>query len=269
MKVRPLWTFILMFCLSHTVITPAGAQTSFPTSCFNEYANTILSSFIALTEQHIRTVEHELAVLSVTDEVQSADWGKMRSIIQAYQNSSLSGIVWFALPDGNYYTLENGLVGKKLNERKYFPGLMSGQRMIGDLVYSRSTGKKSVIVTVPVKRDGKIVGGLGASIFLDDLSQRFDNAVSLPENLFFYALAQDGTTTLHRNTQLNFKDPRQQGIESLRLAADKILSTPEGEVTYEFEGTLRYAIYQTSALTGWKFAIGIKTGDNVSSTVDQ
>lgn len=267
MKIRPLWIYLFVFCLPLIIVAPAGAQTSVTSPCFKEFANTILSSFIALTEQHIRTVEHELAVLSVTEEVKSADWEKMRSIIQAYQDSSLSGIVWFVLPDGNYYTLEKGLVGKKLSERKYFPGLMSGQRMIGDLVFSRSTGKKSVIVTVPVKQDGEVVGGLGASIFLDDLSQRLDDAVSLPENLIFYALAPDGTTTLNRNTQLNFKDPRQQGIKSLRLAADKILSTREGKVTYEFEGTLRHVMYRTSALTGWKFAIGIKY-DNSASGVD-
>jgi hypothetical protein len=264
MKVRPLWTLVLVLCLSDMVVAPAGAQTPDLSPCFKEYAGTILSAYIALTEQHIRTVEQELAVLSLTNEVKSADWQKMRGIMQTYQDSGLPGIVWFVLPDGNYYTLENGLVGKNLSERKYFPGLMSGRSMIGGLVFSRSTGKKSVIVTVPVKRDGEVVGGLGASVFLDDLSQRIDDALSLPVSLVFYALAPDGTTTLNRNTLLNFKNPREQGIDSLRLAADKILSTPEGDVTYQFEGTPRYAIYRVSALTGWKFAVGIKLGDSAS-----
>ncbi|MGD8617931.1 MAG: cache domain-containing protein [Gammaproteobacteria bacterium] len=262
MKFHPLKILAFVFCMSHIVIAPSGAQASDTSPCFEEYASTLLSSTIALTEQHIRTVEHELAVLSVTEEVKSADWEKMHSIMHAYQKGGLPGIVWFVLPDGNYYTPEKGLVGNKLNERKYFPGLMSGRRMIGDLVYSRATGRKSVIVAVPVMRDGEVVGGLGASVFLDDLSNRIDAAVSLPENLFFYALAPDGTTTLHKNTQLNFQDPRQQGIESLKLAADRMLSTPEGEVSYEFEGTSRHVIYRTSAFMGWKFAIGIKTDDS-------
>lgn len=264
MKVRPLWTLALVLCLSHIMIAPVGAQTPAPSPCFKEYASTVLSSFVALTEQEIRTVEHELAVLSMTEGVKSADWEMMRSILRTYQDSGFPGIVWFVLPDGNYYSLEKGLVGKKLSERNYFPGLMSGQSIAGDLVFSRSTGEKSVIVAVPVRRDGEVVGGLGASIFLDDLSQRINDALELPENLIYYALAPDGTTTLHRNTQLNFADPRVQGIESLRRAADKMLSTPEGDVTYQFEGTPRYAIYRVSALTGWKFAVGIKLGDSTS-----
>jgi hypothetical protein len=265
MKFHPLRTLVLVFCMSQTVIAPSNAQTSDSSPCFEEYANTLLSSFIALAEQHIRTIERELAVLSVTEEVKSADWEKMHNIMQAYQEGGLSGIVWFVLPDGNYYTTEQGLVGKKLNERSYFPGLMSGRRMFGDLVYSRATGRKSVIVAVPVMRSGEVVGGLGASIFLDDLSNRIDAAVPLPQNLLFYALAPDGTTTLHKNTQLNFQDPRQQGTKSLKLAADRMLSTPEGEVNYEFEGTSRRVIYRTSVLMGWKFAIGIKTSDSGST----
>jgi hypothetical protein len=141
---------------------------------------------------------------------------------------------------------------------------MNGHSMTGDLVYSTATGKKSVIVAVPVKRDGKVVGGLGASVFLDDISQGIDDALALPNNLIYFALAPDGTVTLNRNTLLNFADSRLQGSESLRLAVDKVLSTPKGEVTYEFEETPRYVIYQTSALTGWKFAVGIKLGDNAS-----
>jgi hypothetical protein len=43
-----------------------------------------------------------------------------------------------------------------------------------------------------------------------------------------------------------------------------MLSTPEGEVTYQFEGTQRYAIYRVSAHTGWKFAVGIKLGESTS-----
>jgi len=257
MKIRQLWELALLFVLSHVAIVSAADLFPAPSPCFKEYASTILSSFTALTEQHIRTVEHELTVLSMTEEVKSADWEKMRGILNTYQDRGFPGIVWFVLPDGNYYSLEKGLVGINLSERKYFPGLMSGKSVAGDLVFSRSTGKKSVIVAVPVTRNGLVVGGLGASVFLDDLSQRINDALSLPENLIFYALAPDGTVTLNKNTQLNFVDPKAQGSESLSLATEKMLSTMEGEVTYVFEKGTRNVIYRTSALMDWRFAVGI------------
>jgi len=106
MKIRQLWKLALLFFLSHVAMVSAADQIPAPSPCFKEYENTILSSFIALTEQHIRTVEHELAVLSMTGEVKSADWEKMRGILDTYQDSGFPGIVWFVLPYGNYFSLE-------------------------------------------------------------------------------------------------------------------------------------------------------------------
>lgn len=265
MTIRSLCTLALLLCLSHTAVVSADTQTPVPSPCFKEYASTILSSFMAITEQHLQTIEHELAVLSLTEEVKSANWEKMRSLLRTYQDSGLPGIVWFVLPDGNYYSIEKGLVGKSLSEREYFPGLMSGQSIAGDLVFSRSTSKKSVIVAAPVKRDDKVVGGLGVSVFLDDLTEGINSAMALPDNLIYYALAPDGKTILNRNTRLNFADPKAQESESLRRAVDKMLSTPAGEVTYEFEGTPRYVIYRTSEPVGWKFAVGIKLSSRTSA----
>ena len=99
MNANRLWILVLVLCLSLTTVTPADA----PPPCFREYAGTILSSFIALTEQPIRTVEHELAVLAETREVKSADWETMRGVIKTYQEGGVPGIIWFALPDGNSY----------------------------------------------------------------------------------------------------------------------------------------------------------------------
>jgi hypothetical protein len=66
--------------------------------------------------------------------------------------------------------------------------------MTGDLVFSRSTGKKSVIFAVPVKQHGEVVGGPGASAFLDDLSERNQAALSLPATVVFFAPAPDGAS---------------------------------------------------------------------------
>ena len=74
MKIRQLRKLALLLVLSCVAIASAADQIPAPSLCFKEYENTILSSFIALTEQHIRTVEHELAVLSITEEVKNAAW---------------------------------------------------------------------------------------------------------------------------------------------------------------------------------------------------
>jgi len=52
-----------------------------------------VSSFISLAEQHIRSLEHGLAVLSMTGEAKCAGWEKMRGTMCVYQDRGLPGIV--------------------------------------------------------------------------------------------------------------------------------------------------------------------------------
>jgi hypothetical protein len=43
--------------------------------------------------------------------------------------------------------------------------------------------------------------------------------------------------------------------EALKRAATVMLAGTSGTTTYEFDNVTKNAIYKTSALTGWKFAI--------------
>jgi hypothetical protein len=48
-----------------------------------------------------------------------------------------------------------------------------------------------------------------------------------------------------------------------------MLSQPSGEVTYEYNGTLRHMYFSTSPLTGWRVAFGrILPGAGASSAIN-
>jgi hypothetical protein len=111
-------------------------------------------------------------------------------------------------------------------------------------------------VAVPVLADGKQVGAVGASIFVDDLSQLLNEALNLPQGALFYALAADGLTAFHINPKLDFVDPRKLDSPTLTQAMGTILGQPSGEVTYEFNGAPRRVYFGTSKVTGWRVAFG-------------
>jgi hypothetical protein len=106
-----------------------------------------------------------------------------------------------------------------------------------------------------VKDGGKVVGAVGASLFLDVLADQIDSVLALRTETAFFALAPSGLTALHRKTDRHFLDPRELGSDSLKRAANEMLSTASGEVTYQFDEATKKAIFRTSPLTGWKFAI--------------
>ncbi len=228
---------------------------------FPVFANTVLSSTVTIVEESILEQERIINSLAGLPEVQSADWSRMKGLVSRFQASLKdSGVYWFALPDGRYYTVGQGLVGRTLSDRPYFASVMAGRAAVGDLVVSRSTGRKSAVVVLPVQgAGGRVVGGLGASIFLDKLAGRLSASLSMPEGCFFYALAPDGMTALHLKQELVFDNPLSKDSPSMRTAVEKMLASDSGEVEYTFNGFHRRVRYQVSRLTGWRFAFGINT----------
>jgi hypothetical protein len=220
----------------------------------------LLNSFAALGEGHVENVLRVLKIMSVTEEAQSGEWEKMRGVLDEFGRSGIKAeVVWFARPDGSYYTVEKGLTGLNLRYREYFPRLMAGDEIIGDLVLSTSTGRRTVIVAVPIKKNGKVIGALGTSLSVEDISRMLDEKMGLPENMFFYALDQKGQTALHRVSALLFAYPSDMGSKSLEKTVGEMLSKPEGVVTYDFYGE-RTVVFKKFPLTGWVFVIGIVTG---------
>jgi len=170
--------------------------------------------------------------------------------------ATLPQVLWFVRPDGTYFASAAGLADPKLSDRAYFPKLMAGEGVCGELVISKSTGKKSVILAVPVRQGERVVGGLGASIFVDDLSRLLNERLKLPPGSLFYALTRDGVTAFHIDPTRDFVDPRQLQNPALSDAVETILSRTAGEVTYEFNGSPRPVVFNTSALTGWRVVFG-------------
>jgi hypothetical protein len=220
----------------------------------------LLSAFMAYTDLRIHSVQQSLEILASTTEAGSGDWEAMKHLLGEYQESDGGLIIWFMLPDGTYYTVDKGLMSVKLSDRAYFSVLASGREVTGALVVSKSTGQRSAVIAIPVIEADDVVGAVGASLFLDVLAEQLDSILDLPADEGFFALAPSGLTALHRKTDRHFLDPREQGSESLKQAAEEMLSGSSGEVTYEYENTLKRATYRTSPLTGWKFAITSNVG---------
>ncbi|MFH0954128.1 MAG: cache domain-containing protein [Verrucomicrobiota bacterium] len=257
----------LLFLYSLAVGLSSVAQepsTPVPAAAVTELtvdARVLLSAVMALADAHIKSMVGALEAAATTEEVKSADWDWMKELLAKVQERGIPALVWFVLPGGSYYTVEKGLTDQNLKDRAYFPRVMAGEVSVGELVISKSTGRKSVVVAVPVTKDGSVIGALGASIYLDQLSDVLKRELALPKNTIFYALDGRGQTALNWSTDLIFQDPTAQGSESLTKAVGEILANPEGATEYEFNGKRRKVVYRTSPLTGWHFAFGVVTGE--------
>lgn len=223
-------------------------------------AQGVLSAFMYYTDLRLSSVQQSLEILAATNEARSGHWDRMKDLLGVYQATETGLIVWYVRPDGSYYTVEKGLMDVTLKDRAYFPDLMAGGKIIGSLVVSKATGQRSAVVAVPVREGKKVVGAIGASVFLEMLSEQIDAMLDFGPDMGFWALSPDGLTTLHRKTDRHFLDPRTLGSETLKTATEEMLAGTSGEVTYLFDNQTKTAVYRTSPLTLWRFVISTGAG---------
>jgi len=227
---------------------------------FSLDARVALNAYQALVEQELAGELVGLKVLAATEEARSGRWARIKGPLTAYSKGEPdAAAVFFARPDGSYFSVEKGLTGESLRDRDYFPGLMAGHDVEGVLVVSKSTGKKSVIVATPIWANGRVIGAFGVSTSVEKLAAQVDRQLGLPKDVVFYALDGQGRTALHRDSTLMFEFPSEMGSETLTDAVREMLSKPDGVVSYEFRGARKTVVFQASKATGWVFALGHAT----------
>jgi hypothetical protein len=247
-------------------IIPSLSSAKVRESGFTTDARVTLNTYTALVEEHLSWILKGLKALASTEGAVSGDWERIRGpLSELGKGIDTNAAVWFVRPDGSYCTVEKGLTGQSLSDRTYFPGLMAGNDVEGELVRSKSTGKRSVIIATPIRRDGQVTGGLGASVDMEKLAKMLDERMQLPSDMVFYSIDPQGRTALHRDTVRMFEFPSEIGSRSLRNALMEMLSRPAGAVTYTFGGAKKTALFRKSEATGWVFALGTggksKTGE--------
>ena len=245
----------LVTCLAFGPFAAVAAETAGPDFALD--ARVTLDAYRAAVEARLDGVLAATRTLAATEEVRSGQWARMREPLAVLAASvKEQAAVWFALPDGSYFTVDKGATGETLRERAYFPALLAGRDVVGALVVSKSTGQRALIVASPVLVDGKVAGAVGVSMDAAKLAASLDQAVRFPTDVIFYALDDQGQTALHRAGELIFVFPSDVGSSTLSDAVKTMLSRPEGVVNYRYAGSEKTALFQRSELTGWVFVLG-------------
>ncbi len=231
-------------------------------SHFSSDARVALGAYRGMVEEHAEGIVRALRIIANTTEAKSGTWEALKSVLTRYSDDlPTDATAWFVLPDGSYYATEtSGMTEQNLKDRHYFPALMSGKEVFGDLVISKSTGHRSVIIASPVVSEGKVIGGVGVSLRVRLLSELVDKHMPLPPDSYFYALERDTRIVLHRKAERMFKTPSDVGDEALGEEFKRVLREDHGTFEYTLNGKKMAAIYESSPMLGWYFFIAKEIG---------
>jgi hypothetical protein len=245
----------VLSALAFTAAVPAAAQQPPAITVDGRVA---LASLQSLCDAHLRAVLDGLQTLAATREAQSASWPQIEVPLRAYSAGlHLPAVVWFARPDGSYWTVQSGRQTANLADRPYFATLRRGQPVVGELVASRSTGKPVAVVAVPVRNaNGTMIGVLGTSVHLDALSGMLQKELDLGPNALIFSLDPHGVVGISVNRAFQMRHFASISPE-LHAAFTHMLATDHGTVTYTLHGVPRTVIYRTSPFTGWRYAFGL------------
>ncbi|MCK9581720.1 MAG: transporter substrate-binding domain-containing protein [Methanoregula sp.] len=230
-----------------------AAVTTVPTSA-GDQADLALSAMIAETDSRLKTILRTYEVQVITPEVQSKDWQKIRPLLAILETNEPDARTWYANPDGSYYTIIDGLTTTNLKSRSYFPGVLAGDESVGTVVVSHSTGRNTAIVAVPVKENGAVTGILGASLYLDTLTDTLRS--DIPEPFIFSAIDKESKFALHSDKGQISRDITIIGANSsFGQALQTIRVQDSGSISFEDGGVQYQAKFRTSPLTGWRFVV--------------
>lgn len=173
-KRRVLVTFVsLVLILSLLIIGLTGYLSS------SLVENLVEENFFALINSRAQVVSlwrhermQELIQLANTPLLETGDWELIEPFLQRQIQKAPNYYLLFfmAYPNGEYHTTLQRFAGH-VGDRSYFTPAMSGQTVISEPLFSRSTGEKIQIVATPVWNEDntEIIGVLGLSLSLEDV----------------------------------------------------------------------------------------------------
>lgn len=219
-------------------------------------AEVALASAMSLGDTRLNDIAETFLMMRMHPEVIEGDWSKIKPLLAEAEKRSTPSSMWFAKVSGEYWTTEKDKALNDLKDRPYFARLLEGKNVVGDLVVSKSTGRNVAIVAVPVLKDKQVVGALGASVYLEALSETIRRDMDLPPDNIFYAFDAKPMLAVVYDRALIFNEPKQLG-EEVDKAFKEMLTKERGSIRYSFRGVTRDVVYRKSNVSNWWYAFGV------------
>lgn len=226
----------------------------------SQEASMLVRSFM---DQKIILLEAIAAQKILTDDT---PWEEKVATLQP--EAERNGYETFSITDlaGNATRLKGDPVN--VADREYFKLAASGNSNVSDVLISKATNKPSIIVAVPINRNGAVQGVLYGVVDGTEISN-ITNKIKLGDTGYSYIVNKAGVLMAHPNdeyvlTQLNLIEDAKNRTEHKELGDLLENSITKGETGvngYYFEGSKRLVGYVPVPDTNWSVAVAVQESD--------
>jgi hypothetical protein len=219
-----------------------------------EYINSICMQNLTILED-----------IAKSSEARAGNWQGIKKQIQDAPDR-IPGVWFYVLEDGNYYSLQRDFTNLNLKNREYFEPLFAGQTIKGHPVYSRSTGKKSAVMAVPIMVEGKVKGAMGLSIYLDDFHHQISEKSQPGEDFTWFVLDSKGLTMLDMDADFIFMNTFEDAPESMQYSIREALKKDRGPIEYDLGEVQRKGFFHKIPDMDWWLIMARKSAHENTQT---
>lgn len=225
----------------------------------------VLAYYTLISGRILQSVADYLRSVAASPFTVDGDWEAIKKI---YQNQGIDypGIFLYILPNGDYYTDIRNFTSTNLSDRVYFKTLEADEEVLGYPVISRSTGKKSAVFAVPVKKENEITGFTGMSLYMEEINTSINTIMKLTPEVFLLAVDQTGTVMMTNHEQVLFEKADDIVTCECGPFIEKLNQNDSGKIAFKDHYGDYFGIYTTENTTGWKFILAKRIADAGKNT---
>jgi len=144
------------------------------------------------------------------------------------------------------------------SDREYYQRAIQGEIYYSNVIYSRSRNVPIVILAIPIKDKGQVVGVIAASLDLSFLKS-FASQVNFRGDGYIYIVSEDGKSIYHPAIEENLME---EMYDASHLPPVKeVMQGKEGTMEYTYDGKHKLSSYTPISKVRW--GVGLTIDDKV------
>jgi methyl-accepting chemotaxis protein len=156
---------------------------------------------------------------------------------------------------GNTYYTDNSKAN--IAERLYFQQAKAGKVVVSDPVISKVDGKAVIVIAAPIIKNASVVGVLGGTVTLDDLTKLVLD-IKIGDSGYAYVKQNDGLTIIHPDQSTVMKSnplTDTHADPALKALTERMVQGEKGLTKYTYDGVEKYVAFAPIMGTTWSLAV--------------
>lgn len=225
----------------------------------DNFSNMIVDSTKLLTNE-FNSKFRQLENIANLEEIQSMDWGKQYpALLKQTEIWGFEHMFVLDLKGIGYYAETNTI--RDQSKEEFFATVSGDVKIITEPFVGDE--KSIVTLTVPIKKDNKVIGNLCGVIDLEKIHDIIKN-IHVGNNGYSFILNKEGKLISHSDLSFIFDSEKSNAIDYTKLSS-VITNREEGIKRFNENGHIYLAAYNPIESTNWSLVMSIPESEILSS----